>query len=66
MNWGVALELRRRDSSSTIFPMENQREALRRCGVLVKGRWVIWSRELGKTCLAQGLVHGVCHGDMIK
>jgi len=31
INWGVALVLRRSDSSSTILPMENQRAALRRC-----------------------------------
>lgn len=30
MNCGVAFMFSRRDSSSTILPMENQREALRR------------------------------------
>lgn len=47
MNWGVALRLRFRDSSSTIWPMAYQRADLRRWGVFCSELCSIHSCERG-------------------
>jgi hypothetical protein len=48
MNWFVAFELRRIDSSSTIFPIENHRAALSLCHEELSSEYSVklWSYNL--------------------
>jgi hypothetical protein len=61
INCGVALTPSRRDSSSTIFPIEYQRADLRRCEILVRVSvtivsWRIPHEELHPSCQPSGIV----------